>query len=519
MKKLPLSCAYLAFLSSLVLSPPSFAAKDSTARVTEAHGDVFKRGFVDWEKEVWDDPQPAKKGDVMREGMQLGTGEKSWAQLTWSYITARAWANSVYAIAPNQRLVYLMGGEMLYHLDKHRKDKSDYFVWTKLIQARIRGTTVLFQCTGDTTRVTVLEGSIDVMNRKDKSIIHIEPGVVYEVKDLQKETVIEGPTAANPASNNNVTINKSSDGSMLSGHLTAAAQKSAPIVALTAITSSNLESVKVFQTQQTLTTLYQADAKSLLAHPLLSTLEEPLSSLPLVTKSLRSLLPIVDSLLGDATGLLGKTFLSEAKILSVPKTVNYDVGAAVGKAFTLPAQTVSFFPPVGIIGKPGEPLGALANPEIVQGLNRAGLSGFMPTATGLNGLTGIAGATTVSGVAGAVGTSGVAGVSGVAGSIGAIGASGMSGVSGLTTGFSQVNGGALGAGRVPVGLSGVGASTGAGVAGLTGVVGAGSVSSLTNGTVSGVTGGVNTLLQNATGGINHLLNGTGGGILGLPLGK
>ncbi len=455
--------------------------------------------------------------------MQLGTGEKSWAQLTWSYITARAWANSVYAIAPNQRLVYLMGGEMLYHLDKHRKDKSDYFVWTKLIQARIRGTTVLFQCTGDTTRVTVMEGSIDVMNRKDKSIIHIEPGVVYEVKDLQGQSVIEGPTASSTSSssnNQNISLNSSADGSRLSGHLTAAAaQKSTPIESLRRITASGLEPVKVFQTQQTLTTIYQADVNNLLIHPLLSTLEEPLTSLPLVTKSLTALLPLADSLLSDTTGLLGKTLLSESKVLSVPKTVNYDVGGAVGKAFTLPAQTVSFFPPVGIIGHPGESISSVLNPAIGQGITHSGVGGVLP---GTN-LSGIAGATGISGIAGAVGTSGIAGISGAAGALGAVGASGMAGVSGLTTGFSQVSGAALGAGRIPVGLPGVGAG-GAGLTGatgLTGVVGGvtGTVGSLTNGTVSGLTGGVNTLLQNATGGINHLLNGTGGGVLGLPLGR
>ena len=154
----------------------------TSAQLTEAKGSIYKRGFIDWSREQWGDPQNAKVGDVLTEGMQLGTGDKSYAQLAWKHITTRAWANSVYAIAPNQRLVYLLGGEMLFHLDKHRPDKDDYCVWTNLLQARIRGTTVLFQSAGDVSRVTVLEGTVDVLNRTDNSVVRIKPGVVYEIR-------------------------------------------------------------------------------------------------------------------------------------------------------------------------------------------------------------------------------------------------------------------------------------------------------------------------------------------------
>lgn len=61
----------------------------------------------------------------MYERMQLGTKNSSWARVSWPHVTTRAWADSVFAIAPNQRLVLLMNGEMLFNLSKHRKDKRD----------------------------------------------------------------------------------------------------------------------------------------------------------------------------------------------------------------------------------------------------------------------------------------------------------------------------------------------------------------------------------------------------------
>lgn len=179
---------WLALMLSLLLSCPlAGAAAPScstaiSARVSETHGTVFKRGFVDWEKEQWSDPEPARTGDNLAEGMQVGTGDKSWAEVTWPNVTTRAWANSVFAVAPNQRLVYLLGGQMLFNLDKHRKDKKDFFVWTKVLQARIRGTTVMVQCTNEVSRITVLEGVVEVMNRLDRSVIKVNPGVVYEIR-------------------------------------------------------------------------------------------------------------------------------------------------------------------------------------------------------------------------------------------------------------------------------------------------------------------------------------------------
>ncbi|MBS1957641.1 MAG: FecR domain-containing protein [Cyanobacteria bacterium SZAS-4] len=179
----PLIAALSIFANqTIVFAAPPPVDAISTAQVTEAKGDIFKRGFIDWNREVWGEPSQAQVGDKLEEGMQLGTGEKSWAQLSWRHITTRAWEKSVYAIAPNQRLVYLIGGELLFQLDKNRKDKREYYVWTNLLQARIRGTTVMVQSTGTNSKISVLEGSIDVENRSDHSIVHLKPGVVMEVQ-------------------------------------------------------------------------------------------------------------------------------------------------------------------------------------------------------------------------------------------------------------------------------------------------------------------------------------------------
>ncbi|MBX9723511.1 MAG: FecR family protein, partial [Candidatus Obscuribacterales bacterium] len=337
------------------------------AKLTEAHGDVFKRGFVDWEREIWEDPSPAQRGDVLHEGMQIGTGTKSWAQLSWPNVTARAWANSLYAIAPQQRLVYLLNGEMLYHLDKNRKDKKAYVVWTKLIQARIRGTTVLFQTTGDTTRMTVLEGTVEVMNRLDKSIVRVTPGVVYEVKDkLAMQSTVEKHSATNDAPINTSQLN-SDIKDKLSGAVTtvgnALPTSGAQTGALSEI-AANVPVTTLFETKRTLTSLFVINPQSLLSHPLLTTLEQPLSSLPLVQSTLTPLISKVDSIVKGGIDPLNQQLLGSLQVLTVPKSLTYKVGPGLGTAFVLPQAALSYFPPTGYIGNaPGTALQAGAGPN------------------------------------------------------------------------------------------------------------------------------------------------------------
>ncbi len=339
MRRNLLSAIFLAILLLAALPCPfARSAGETDIRLTEVRGTVFKRGFVDWAREQWSDPAPAKQGDQLYEGMQIGTGAKSSAQVTWPNVTTRAWANSIYAIAPNQRLVFLLGGEMLYQLDKKRKGKADYFVWTKLIQARMRGTTVLFQNSGDTTRITVLEGCADILNRLDKSIIRIKPGVVIEVQEkssLSKlASVLSSGTSLAP-----------SNSTMSLQHIV-----------------KNVAAVKVFDTNASTTSILVADTSALLSHPLVVSLATPLVSLPLVQKSLGDL----PNLRIDAVSISALV-----EIVAVPKTMSYRVGPLVGTSIPLPVTLTMLFPPAGLISDVG---------SISTNLTRGGASAVGATA-------------------------------------------------------------------------------------------------------------------------------------------
>lgn len=199
--------AWVAMLIILASTPKAEATPSSppvSALVTETHGVVFKRGFIDWTKDAWADPQPAKLGDELTEGMQIGTGKKSWAQVNWPNVIARAWENSVFAVAPNRKLVYLTSGEMLLRLDKKRKDKDSYYIWTKLLQARIHGTTVLIQTNPGLSRLTVLEGMVSARNRLNGSVYKLKPGAVLEVRTL------ENTPSSTPISPTSTTMDSSS---------------------------------------------------------------------------------------------------------------------------------------------------------------------------------------------------------------------------------------------------------------------------------------------------------------------
>ena len=185
MKIKPLSRALLLLsLTPQLISPvnPANLTGDTGAILTDVHNKVDKRQKIDWERQVWGDIEPGKLGDLLSEGTQVGTGNRSWAQISWPQVTTRIWEESVIAIAPNKRIVHLLDGEMLFNLDKNHKVGDKCEVWTKLLSARVHGTTFIVQSTADFSRVTVLEGNLDVTNRLDKSVVNIGPGVVYEVR-------------------------------------------------------------------------------------------------------------------------------------------------------------------------------------------------------------------------------------------------------------------------------------------------------------------------------------------------
>lgn len=335
----------VAILLLLLFAQSAYA--ETAVRLTESRGTVYKRGFVDWTREVWSEPEPANQGDILHEGMQIGTGEKSWAQVTWPKVTTRAWANSVYAIAPGQRLVYLLGGEMLYQLDKKRKKKDEYYVWTKLIQARMRGTTVLFQSEGPTTRVTVLEGCADILNRLDKSVIRIKPGVVVQVTDKS------GVSSA-PGSN----------------------------VRTTEITSG--PAIQVFDTPSSSTSVFKADTTGLLKHALVGDFAMPLPSLSLVQDALGGA--------GLPSQVAPMNLSSVTEIVAVPKSVTYSLGPQIGTAIPLPPSLIAEFPPLALPASTSAP--GISSSTGLPELNKAGA----------NVLTGISGAGNITSGAGSLTT-------------------------------------------------------------------------------------------------------------------
>lgn len=308
------------------VSATSTADRQLTARLDEAQGRVYKRDFVDWDRETWGDPQPAVVGDILHEGMQVGTGNDAWAKVSWPSLSTFAWANSVYALAPNKRLVFLTSGQMLYQLDKHRRDRSPYFVWTKLLSAQIHGTTVLVQASKHVSRITVLEGCIEVTNRIDHSRVKLSPGLVYEIREKTDD-----PNAGSTA-----------DGSLPA---TASIEQSQ----LTQIAQST-DALPVFETAKTISSIRPINPDALMAHPLLINFGSDLLSLALVKQAMKTVAQLVDGALNELS--LNRLLKTAFDITSPPLTLDYKLGARVASAVPLSPITVENFPPTGIISAP-----------------------------------------------------------------------------------------------------------------------------------------------------------------------
>jgi hypothetical protein len=309
------------------------------ATLTAKHGEVFKRDFKDWNREEWGEPETANVTDQLREGMQIGTGSDSWAEVTWPSVKTRAWANTVFAVAPAKRLVYLTGGEMLFRLDKNRKDKDPYYIWTKVLQARIRGTTVLVQTKGNKSRITVMEGKIDVYNRLDHSSVTLTPGTVLEVKGYKMEKrgsiPLGTPTANTPE-----------------------VKKSEPVKQDSKQFSSSIKDicydgnnfVPLFQDNNASTNLYAANKEALINHPLVN-VGEKLDSLPLVQTELAAC-PGYSQMLPFKTAdqlKLNRTVYDSVEVKGLPSNVSYCVGQSVGKAIKVPQAAFAEIPPIGVI--------------------------------------------------------------------------------------------------------------------------------------------------------------------------
>lgn len=357
-------------------SSQSQAADEVAAKLTEAKGIVLKSDHAFDEATIASPPpQPAHKGDLLRDNMQIATGDKSYAQLKWPDVSARAWANSIYALAPTHRLVYLQRGQMIFCLNKNRKDKRDYVLWTNLLQARVHGTTVFVQTDGQRSQISVLEGWIDVLNKNDHSVVRLTPGVVYEV--MSKTEPDRNDESASIAES---LTQQSMDRSAATSALTptgisqepSAEPKSSLAIANSAGTAFSLSAtthavaakvdllpvtlgapIPLFQTEHTVVSLFAADVMSLLNLPLLTQFESQLESLPLISHALSKLplnLGAVGSSQSDVQQVALNSVAKSAQIIKVPMGVNYAIGSSVGSTIKLPPDAVSFFPPSAIIG-------------------------------------------------------------------------------------------------------------------------------------------------------------------------
>jgi hypothetical protein len=352
-----------AAVNAVVASSPDSV----TARVTEAQGLVKKRDYIDWKKEMWGPPSDVRVGDELSEGMQIGTGADSWAEVTWPDVTARAWANSSYAVAPNRKLVYLSNGEMLFQLDKHRKDKTDYCIWTNLMQARIRGTTVLVQSDGETSKISVLEGTIDVLNRIEHSVIRLKPGVVYQIHSLDPSTRLikqswvlpnqprqqignleksETQTNETAAGDLHHPIALATAGNTGENLTPAGSTRENLAPGLTNIVNEKIAPLSIFDTAKTASSISLIDPKSVLNQVFSSGFKNALPSASLVQQSLGSVIALGDSSV-QATKLLKNNVIP----LRVPVESSYRVGQIFSSILPLPETALTHWSPSGWIAE------------------------------------------------------------------------------------------------------------------------------------------------------------------------
>lgn len=308
-----ISLPIVLILCSLFQVPSTYSKHaEPTARITETGGEVYKKGFVDWEKDLWKPAQAAQAGEELQEGMQILCGDHSRAALACGAASVRCGEKTRLAFSADRKLAYLMDGEAIFSKDR-KKDKSDFFVSTKLIQAKVSDANILMQTNAETSRVTVLEGSVDVINKLDESMVHLEPGVVLEVKSASAKAA--------------------------SG--------------FHELRSGELPLVDLFQTSKTLSSLFIADPKLLQAHQLFACFGAPLQDAAIIARNLKSIEERTAPLLRDKgdKDLLNMLLLSNATIIAPPASLKYKIGPLVGTAFLLPPNSLAIAPPRGVIGK------------------------------------------------------------------------------------------------------------------------------------------------------------------------
>jgi len=333
-------------------TPPAVAEADQ-AHLTELHGNVFKRLFEAISDALRGIPIRASLNDKLPEGSELGTGNSSWSQISWTEVVTRQWANTVVKIAPGQRTVFLSNGDMLFRLKKEGPSQ-EYRVKAKVLQARIRGTTVLFQRTSEVTRVSVIEGTIDVHNNIDGSDVTLGPGAVYEVLTPPgKEQEEEKDPTKKPEDSEVPPLPwiGPEDRDIRTPVTTDPSPQWKPDrekakLPEYEICKTDIPPVETFRTPESQTSIWVEDRDAVLNHPLIRSFDQPLDSMPLINISTNKLPDICfkdrknnsTNPLADRNKLLG----SIVEVINGPSSSKkVEVGKELGYRFSMPTPVAA----------------------------------------------------------------------------------------------------------------------------------------------------------------------------------
>jgi len=182
--------------AGLVSSKPASLIDFATA--TKVQGHVMKSLPSEQNRTALSLPTSCNQGDLLPDGSAIQTGKEadSSAELQWGTSrqdkkTTRIWANSfvrVFSRTPGRiDNVCLAKGALIFK--KEHNEPNTYWVETKLLQARIRGTTVrvVSEPPSDGNpgmdKIFVLEGGrVQVKNKETGSIVELSTGVELAVK-------------------------------------------------------------------------------------------------------------------------------------------------------------------------------------------------------------------------------------------------------------------------------------------------------------------------------------------------
>lgn len=296
------------------------------ARAKIIIGNVTKSEPTDATRTAYGSFVPCKVGDQLPEATLVQTAAKSTAEIKWQANgkdagTIRLWAGSVATINSKTRLVYLQKGEL--RLNKVR-GVSDQWVETKLLQARIHGTTVRVWSEGDIDKIVVMEtdhkSGVEIKNKVNGSKFNLQPGIVLEVRGVL-------PTSMLAPASKNVCL-KPEKGEL------------------------------IFRDDKTETVVYTANSKAILEDPLLVGFDglPPMDSLDLVKRDMKEV-PSSDNIIGNVVenafnmGRPDKLITKAFSISSVPTKTRYYVGPNIGqgKSIDLPSLAYTDFHPAGRI--------------------------------------------------------------------------------------------------------------------------------------------------------------------------